>query len=741
MKCKLHLFVFIFCNLLWADVFSQDGNTQWPKEVTLNTGEILTIYQPQPESFSGNNVTGRSAISVRKNSGAEPVFGAVFFNATIATDKDNRIATIDSIDISNAKFSGVEDQAWVNQITDQIETNISDWDIQFSLDDLVASLKEENPSGNDQFDNNPPKIIYRNRPTTLIIIDGDPKVQRDDDLDADRVMNTPALIFKEGNQWNLYNSGLWYKSSSITSGWVQNTNPSKKVQAIDSKIKEQQNQNNEGKDASTTTAPQATDILVSTEPAELLQTTGEANYQSVQGTSLLYVSNTTNQIFKDINSQKTYVLLSGRWYAAPSISGPWEYIPSDQLPADFARIPEGSEKDDVLSSVAGTDAAQEAKIDAEIPQTAKVDRDSASVSVTYDGEPQFQPIEGTNLQLAENANITVMIDGSGRYFALDNGIWFVGNGPNGPWSVANERPKDVDRIPPSSSAYNTRYVYIYETTPQYVYVGYTPGYMGCYIYGPTIVYGTGFYYRPWYRRFYYPRPHTWGFGFCYNPWTGWSIGFGFNAGFGWGHHYGGWFGPPVYRPPYRPGYTGGYYGAGRPTVRITNNVRVNNRINIYNNHRGVTTINKRPGQVYNRLPNTRQGNNNRFPDNGRPNNNNRPPNNNVGNNNRLPNNGSPNINQPRPSRENNNVYADRNGNIFQRDNRGNWNQRDNQSRSWQPARRDNPSVPNMNRASQMRDRGTMRTNNFNQQSRPMPQARPSAPPPQRNNAPNNSRRR
>ncbi len=739
MKCKLRLFVFIFCNLLWVDVFSQDGNTQWPKEVTLNTGEILTIYQPQPESFSGNNVTGRAAISVRKNSGAEPVFGAVFFNATIATDKDNRIATIDSIDISNAKFSGIEDQAWVNQITDQIETNISDWNIQFSLDDLVASLKEENPSGNDQFNNNPPKIIYRNRPTTLIIIDGDPKVQRDDDLDADRVMNTPALIFKEGNQWNLYNSGLWYKSSSITSGWVQNTNPSQKVQAIDSKIKEQQNQDNESKDASNTTAPQATDILVSTEPAELLQTTGEANYQSVQGTSLLYVSNTTNQIFKDINSQKTYVLLSGRWYAAPSISGPWEYIPSDQLPADFARIPEGSEKDDVLSSVAGTDAAQEAKIDAEIPQTAKVDRDSASVSVTYDGEPQFQPIEGTNLQLAENANITVMIDGSGRYFALDNGIWFVGNGPNGPWSVANERPKDVDRIPPSSSAYNTRYVYIYETTPQYVYVGYTPGYMGCYIYGPTIVYGTGFYYRPWYRRFYYPRPHTWGFGFSYNPWTGWSIGFGFNAGFGWGygwgHHYGGWFGPPVYRPPYRPRYTGGYYGAARPTVRITNNVRVNNRINIYNNHRGVTTINKRPGQVYNRLPNTRPGNNNRFPDNGRPNNNNRLPNNNVGNNNRLPNNGSPNINQPRPSRENNNVYADRNGNIFQRDNRGNWNQRDNQSRSWQPAQRDNPSVPNMNRASQMRDRGTMRTNNFNQQSRP------SAPPPQRNNAPNNNRRR
>jgi len=46
---------------------------------------------------------------------------------------------------------------------------------------------------------------------------------------------------------------------------------------------------------------------------------------------------------------------------------------------------------------------------------------------------------------------------------------------------------------------------MYMNRAQYVYVGYTPGYMGCYVYGPTIVYGTGFYYRPWYRTIYYPR--------------------------------------------------------------------------------------------------------------------------------------------------------------------------------------------------------------------------------------------
>src|SRR5207344_3390713 len=111
------------------------------------------------------------------------------------------------------------------------------------------------------------------------------------------------------------------------------------------------------------------------------------------------------------------------------------------------------------------------------------------------------------------------------------------------------RPKDVQKIPPSNEAYNTKYVYVYESTPEYVYMGYTPGYMGCYVYGPTIVYGTGYYYAPWYGAVYYPRPVTWGFAFSYNPWYGWSVGIGFNYGFmhiGIGFGYGGWYGPPMY---------------------------------------------------------------------------------------------------------------------------------------------------------------------------------------------------
>jgi len=716
-------------------VFSQASNISFPKEITASTGEIITIYQPQPESISGNEITGRSALSIRKTAKDEPVFGAIFYKAMVSTDKDTRLADLQSLKITNAKFPGIEDTATVKRLIKTIETEVPKWSMWISLDALVSTIEKENAEKSDEFNNNPPVIYYRNKPTTMVYIDGDPKIQKDKDLDAERVVNSPSLIFKEGSLWNLYTGGVWYKSAAITEGWVANTSLSKKLKSVDEQVKKQEAKNNEGK--APAEKPKVTDILVVTKPSELLQTDGEPNYKNVQGTSLLYASNTTNQIFKDINSQKTYTLLSGRWYNAPSIEGPWEYVPSDKLPTDFAKIPEGSEKDEVLASVAGTDAAEDAKIDAQIPQTAKVDRKTATVTVKYDGSPKFKKIEGTSLQLAENANVTVMKDADGKYFALDNGVWFTSKSANGPWAVADERPKEVDKIPPSSSAYNTQYVYVYESTPQYVYVGYTPGYMGCYIYGPTVVYGTGFYYPPWFGAVYYPHPVTWGFGFSYNPWMGWSMNFGFSTGymhigFSFGFGYGGWYGPPRYYPPYRPPYYGGggYYGGGNGNTIINggggntinigggggnNNVGNGNRPtqhdrnNLYKGQNGVSTMDVKPGQSFN---DNRGGNRN--PGNPQVSNgaaSNRPAN--V--NNQLPNNNRGGGQAKASTRDANNVYADRNGNVYQKDNNGNWNQRDNKSNTWKSTSKDNPSMNNLNRESQARDRGNTRTNNFNQQ--------------------------
>ena len=109
----------------------------------------------------------------------------------------------------------------------------------------------------------------------------------------------------------------------------------------------------------------------------------------------------------------------------------------------------------------------------------------------------------------------------------------MADNPEGPWSVSETRPLEVDEIPPSCPVYDLRYVYIYDSTPDYVYMGYLPGYLGCYPYYGTVFYGTGYHYRPWRgRHHYFPRPFTWGFSPHYNPWLSrWSFGSSFGSGF------------------------------------------------------------------------------------------------------------------------------------------------------------------------------------------------------------------
>ena len=680
--------------LLLLSAFS--SYAQWPKVIPIQNGGKITIYQPQRESLFGVKLSGRAAVSIQKTSKDEPIFGAVFYVSTISTDKVSRTASIESVNITSAKFPGINDSNLVIKLEKLLQTELPKWNLEMSMEDLVTSLNPENVSeGTDQFKNDPPKIIYKNKPTTLVILAGDPKIQKDPRLEANRVVNTPSLIFQDQNQWHMYTGGVWYKSDSITNGWKQNSILTDKVKIVNDTIKKQEKRLNGDKEI--TAKPEVTDILVSTVPAELIQSKGEPIYKPIDGGSLIYISNSVNDIFKDVRSQKFYVLLSGRWYRADALIGPWSYIPGDKLPADFVNIPEASEKGNVLASVPGTAAAEEARIDAQIPQTAKVDRKTTTVKVEYDGSPLFKAIEGTSLQLAENANIPVMKDSAGTYYALDNGVWFVSNSSGGPWAVSDERPKEVEKIPASSSAYNTKYVYVYESTPEYVYTGYTPGYMGSYVYGSTVVYGTGYNYAPWYGAAYYAHPVTWGMGFSYNPWYGWgmSVGVSYNVGFmtigfsfggyGYGYGYGGgWYGPPIYYPPHRPPYYGGGGGNYRPGNGTgEGSPQVGHHNNLYNNHSGVSTrdVNRGPA-----ASNRASG---------------------IGNSNRP-------TAQP-ANKVNNNIYTDRNGNTFQRDLNGSWKQRDNQSNKWNSVNQNN--TRDLNRDYQNRNRANTRQQNFQQSNR------------------------
>ena len=304
-------------------------------------------------------------------------------------------------------------------------------------------------------------------------------------------------------------------------------------------------------------------VIVSTEPSELISSNGEPEYTPISGTDLLYVSNTDSDVLLHIGNQQHFVLLSRKMVCRCEAGGPLAICTRvKNCPRIFARIQEDSEMGTVLYAVPGTDIAQEAVLDAQIPQTAAVDRRNAKLEVEYDGEPKFEKISGTKMTYAINT-VTPVVHVQNEYYACDEAVWFFSDRATGPWRLATSLPNEIYTIPPDSPIYHVTFVHIYHITADTVYVGYTPGYTHTYVYHSTIVYGTGYWWPGWYGRYYYPRPSTWGFHVRWNPWTGWGFGLSYSSGpfrftIGVGGWYrGGWWGPGRYRG-YRRGYRHGY---------------------------------------------------------------------------------------------------------------------------------------------------------------------------------------
>jgi len=253
-------------------------------------------------------------------------------------------------------------------------------------------------------------------------------------------------------------------------------------------------------------------IYISETPAELLMFKGQPSFTPVEGTSLIWASNTANDVLFNTADNNYYVLLSGRWYHSLALNGPWTYVASTNLPADFRNIPPSSPAGIVLSSVANTPQAQEAVISNSIPQTATIPlANGPQFTPSFDGAPEFQTVAGTPLQYVVNSPAPVIQVDASSYYALQAGVWFYSTTLNGPWYVAPTVPAAIYTIPVTSPLHYVTYVRVYGSTAKVVYVGYTPGYMGTVVTPDgVVVYGTGYVYQPWVGTVYYPPPVTYG---------------------------------------------------------------------------------------------------------------------------------------------------------------------------------------------------------------------------------------
>lgn len=534
---------------------SRASESDWPRTFTSGS-DTFSIYPPQVDKWEGNLIDFYFAVEAKSGKDSAAKYGVVWLQARAEVDKINRLVTLDRMQVIRVRFPATPQKE--DELKTLLWSKLPGVTKTVSLDRLEAAVEADNEDIKGiEVKNEAPKIIIADKPSLLVLIDGMPQMREVAGTKLQRVLNTRSIILFDNDKklYYLRVEDWWLQSKELEGPWKYAGKLSDDMKKAEEYLVAQNLAQNPGGEQpeqkpSLKEAGKKAEIpvvYVVFGQAELIETTGAASYNHISGTTLEYATNTNGNIFRV--GQEFYILVSGRWFKSTSLEGPWTFVAGSELPPDFAKIPADSPKATVLASVPGTPESKEAVIANSIPQTATITRSEAKVTVQYDGGPMFLPIEGTSLKYAKNTSAAVIKVADNSYYCVEAGVWFTAQSPLGPWHAADMVPAEIYNIPPSSPLYYVTYVKVYSSTPDVVYVGYTPGYYGTVVSSSTmtVVYGTGWYYPPYIGpNVWYGWPYTYGVGagFTYTSGTGWSFGFGY--GYAYYPWYYPWWGPMGY---------------------------------------------------------------------------------------------------------------------------------------------------------------------------------------------------
>ncbi|PTL80307.1 hypothetical protein DAT35_30445 [Vitiosangium sp. GDMCC 1.1324] len=499
----------------------------WPRAYTTPKGGRIVVYQPQVASWEGQkHMAAYAAVSYEAKDSTKPTLGTVKVEADTEVAVPERLVSFRDFKITESHFPTLSKEQ-MKEIVDEIEKSFPVEDRVLGLDRVLASIDRSQiiPKETPDVKADPPEIFFSKKPAVLVNLDGDPiwSAIKDNDLKFAVNTNWDLFLHEPTKIYYLRNEKSWLQAQDIKGPWTA----AGKLPESFQKLPDDENWKDvkaalPGQKLSASKLPQ---VFVSTKPAEMILLSGEPKYQPVSGTSLLWVSNTESDVFRTGKTGTLYFLVAGRWFSAPDFKGPWKFA-SLELPADFKKIPLEHPRSRVLASIPGTQQAAEAVLLAQVPQTARVNKKEAKApDVEYQGEPQFEKIEGAQVERAVNTDKSIL-KVSDTYYLCYEGVWFTGGSPTGPWAVASKVPEEIYKIPISSPAYNVTYVTVEDSTDEWVTFAAAAMYTGVMVAWGCAVWGTGWYYPPFFGGFYmgYPRYFgyypTYGYRAAYNPWTG-----------------------------------------------------------------------------------------------------------------------------------------------------------------------------------------------------------------------------
>jgi hypothetical protein len=454
---------------------------EWPKTIITASGMVINLYSPQVLSYSGDVVKSRSVISVTDAASEDPVFGVAWTTITVIPDTAGKQLEIRSANVDQLRIPDDTDRSDNDFISAAMEMYIP-WVVKRIPAGVVQQSLELGKQEKELAVDTgaaPVKILFATRPTALVLSDGEPRLEWNERWGMDAVVNTRNVIVKDtAGKYYLYGGMRWYVAAAATGPYTAlRGSRGRKLRKIAKDLKLAAWENGTRMDV---WDPPVETILVRTEPALLVELDGKQKFKAIPGTSLSYIENDPENIYLDGSTPFYYVPIGNQWYGTRDLrdSLGWSAVAPAQLPADLlvAIDDPGSLKkaSAVAKKQAENTATREARLDEEVPQVARIDR-NATTTVDYTGAPRFKPIRGTSLEYATNT-CSIVINDHGVYYALDNGVWFVAGSPLGVWRVSDVRPVGVDLIPLRYPVYRAKFVYVYQTAPAYVYEGYLPGY-------------------------------------------------------------------------------------------------------------------------------------------------------------------------------------------------------------------------------------------------------------------------
>ncbi|MEP6802989.1 MAG: hypothetical protein ABI892_00595, partial [Flavobacterium sp.] len=333
-----------------SDSLIDDG---WPRE-TANNGTKLVYYQPQVDDWKDyKEITARLAFSLTPKDGKQ-VLGVASLKAETLVDKDNRNVFFKNIQVTDVRFPALDEKK-VPEMENLFKETFPKGGDPISVDRILADLNQtKSPAKGISGKNDPPAIFYSTNPAVLLIVQGEPVLVPVEKTDIQYVVNTNWDLFfdKTTKDYYLLADNIWVTSKTLGGKWIKTT----KLPSGLSNLPSGQNFEDVKKAIPPTSGGTAPQVFYSNKPAELIAINGNPKFIKIEGTKLLYIDNTENDIFASEGDGQYYVLLSGRWFKSAALTGPWAYA-GNNLPADFAKIPTDSPRANVLASVPGTQEA------------------------------------------------------------------------------------------------------------------------------------------------------------------------------------------------------------------------------------------------------------------------------------------------------------------------------------------------------------------------------------------------